>query len=671
MKQLNTTALWLHLANKRKALLRLVEKRYLNRSIVFGSDLLFSTFASALVFIVVSYFAPRAIPTSYMPLYLGIAFLASLLSFWSLKIYKSIIRLSTIEEVFRIFLATLGKSLILGLCGFFIVSYHWETLFLVVFDGLATLFGLVILRAFLVYVYRRAVMRTGSVALYFFNGLSQTRISTRVRTATKRDLVIKGLFSTSPDFQGYVVDGRTVKVAETLEDFVKQLKLYDASALIFPGREAFKSFPTQWVDYCIRKKIDMILEHMPESIDDEESSPSPHDKAANTSSKKQLKEVQIEDLLSRDEILVDMTPIASELVGETILVTGAAGSIGSELVRQLTQVKPRKIVLLDFAESPLHNLRLELSKTHPQIDCVYTIGDIRNPQRLDFVFRSHRPSIVFHAAAYKHVPLMEENPCEAILSIVRGSKLVADHAIKYGAKKMVMISTDKAVNPSSVMGAAKRIAEIYVQSLDIAIKAGRHEGETAFVTTRFGNVLGSNGSVIPLFREQIQKGGPVSVTHPEIVRYFMTIPEACRLVLEAGTQSEGGEIFVFDMGEAVKIDDLARRMIRLAGLEPGVDIDIIYSGLRPGEKLYEELLSNEENTTPTHMNKVLLAKVRNEEYYQVAHNVRLLEELAVAVDIEGSVKLMKQMVPEYRSLNSNFAQLEGREASTSKVKVEA
>ncbi len=669
MKQINTTALWQHLANKRKALLRLVEKRYLNRSIVFATDLLFSIFASALVFIVVSYITPSMIPSSFMPLYLGLSLLASLLIFWGLKIYKSIIRLSTIEEVFRISLATTAKCIVLASSSWLILGHFWETLFLVVFDGLATLFALVILRAFLVYVYRRAVMRSGSVALYFFNGPSQTRISTRVRTATKRDLVIKGLFSTTPEYNGYVVDGRTVKVAETLEEFVKLQKLYDASALIFPGREAFKSFPTQWVDYCIRKKIDMILEHMPESIDDEESAPSLL-KATDTSSKKQLKEVQIEDLLSRDEILVDMAPIAAELVGETILVTGAAGSIGSELVRQLTQVKPRKIVLLDFAESPLHNLRLELSKTHPQIDFVFTIGDIRNPKRLDYVFRTHRPSIVFHAAAYKHVPLMEENPCEAILSIVRGSKLVADQAIKYGAKKMVMISTDKAVNPSSVMGAAKRIAEIYVQSLDIAIKAGRHEGETAFVTTRFGNVLGSNGSVIPLFRDQIQKGGPVSVTHPKIVRYFMTIPEACRLVLEAGTQSQGGEIFVFDMGEAVKIDDLARRMIRLAGLEPDVDIDIVYSGLRPGEKLYEELLSNEENTTPTHMNKVLLAKVRHEEYYQVAHNVRLLEELAVAVDIEGSVRLMKQMVPEYHSLNSNFAQLEEQKASTAKVKEE-
>ncbi|MDO4672064.1 MAG: polysaccharide biosynthesis protein, partial [Porphyromonadaceae bacterium] len=305
-----------------------------------------------------------------------------------------------------------------------------------------------------------------------------------------------------------------------------------------------------------------------------------------------------------------MDEIISNFKGKTIMVTGAAGSIGSELCRQLATFEIGQLILFDNAETPMHNLRLELEQKFPNLIFVPVIGDVRHIQRLDFAFREYQPAVVFHAAAYKHVPLMEENPCEATLVNVVGTRFVADKCIEYDVEKMVMISTDKAVNPTNIMGCTKRLAEIYVQSLGLAIENGTIKGKTKFVTTRFGNVLGSNGSVIPLFRSQIQKGGPITVTHPNITRFFMTIPEACRLVMEAATMTNGNQIFVFDMGESVKIADLATKMIELAGLEPNKDIKIKYVGLRPGEKLYEEVLSNTENTIPTNHQRIKIAKVR-------------------------------------------------------------
>ena len=340
--------------------------------------------------------------------------------------------------------------------------------------------------------------------------------------------------------------------------------------------------------------------------------------------------------------------------GKVVLVTGAAGSIGSELCRQLATFGIKQLILFDNAETPMHNLRLELEGRFPGLSFVPVIGDVRQLARLDFAFRHYHPQVVFHAAAYKHVPLMEENPCEAVLVNVYGSRNVADKCIEYDVEKMVMISTDKAVNPTNVMGCSKRLAEIYVQTLGLAVAQGKHEGKTKFVTTRFGNVLGSNGSVIPRFREQIENGGPVTVTHPDITRFFMTIPEACRLVMEAAIMGEGNQIFVFDMGESVKIDTLARRMIELAGLEVGKDIEIKYTGLRPGEKLYEEVLSNKENTLPTSHERIRIAKVREYEYNEVAAIVDELEDLSRKVEIPDMVKLMKRTVPEFISKNSRF-----------------
>ena len=361
-----------------------------------------------------------------------------------------------------------------------------------------------------------------------------------------------------------------------------------------------------------------------------------------------VRKIRVEDLLERPEIKISMDEIVVGFKDRTVLVTGAAGSIGSELCRQLARLGIRHLVAFDNAETPLHNLRLEFGDNYPDFSFTPVIGDVRFPERVDYAFRTYRPQVVFHAAAYKHVPLMEENPCEGVLVNVVGSRNVADKCIEYGVEKMVMISTDKAVNPTNVMGCTKRIAEIYVQSLGLAVAAGKVKGVTKFVTTRFGNVLGSNGSVVPRFSEQIEHGGPVTVTHPEITRFFMTIPEACRLVMEAATISAGNEICVFDMGEPVKIADLAKKMIQLNRLEVSKDIRIEYTGLRPGEKLYEEVLADTETTLPTTHDRIRIAKVREYGYDNARKSVEELERLSRKVRIPETVRLMKQLVPEYK-----------------------
>lgn len=366
---------------------------------------------------------------------------------------------------------------------------------------------------------------------------------------------------------------------------------------------------------------------------------------------KQIKQIKIEDLLGRDQIKLDFDLIENQYNNKVILVTGAAGSIGSGLVHQLLKFKPKKIVLFDQAETPLYDLENELNKNGTLSKCEIAIGDIRNSNRINRLFELFKPDLVFHAAAYKHVPLMECNPSEAILTNVMGTKTLADLSDRHGVKKFVMISTDKAVNPTNVMGTSKRIAEMYTSALNA-------KSETNFITTRFGNVLGSNGSVIPLFKKQIESGGPITVTHPEVTRYFMTIPEACQLVLEAGAIGNGGEIFLFDMGKSVKIVDLAKKMVKLSRLELGRDIQIVFTGLRPGEKLYEELLNDSENSIPTHHPQIMKAKVAEVEYDYISKKVDEIISLFDIQDNETIVKLMKELVPEYKSQNSEFEKLD-------------
>ena len=368
-----------------------------------------------------------------------------------------------------------------------------------------------------------------------------------------------------------------------------------------------------------------------------------------------LKEVEIEDLLPRDKIEIDMDKVGGMLTGKRILITGAAGSIGSEMVRQVAVYHPQELVLIDQAETPMHDVRIYMKKHHPDIVTHTIVASIGNQSRMEEVYKQFRPEYVFHAAAYKHVPMMEDNPSEAVQNNIYGTRVMADLAVKYGTKKFVMVSTDKAVNPTNVMGCSKRICEIYVQSLDKAIKSGEVEGVTQFVTTRFGNVLGSNGSVIPLFREQIKNGGPITVTHPDIIRYFMLIPEACKLVLEAGTMGNGGEIYIFDMGNPVRIADLAKRMIKLSGAK---NVKIEYSGLRDGEKLFEELLNDTEVTKPTHHPKIKIAAVREYEYADAKREEDELYQLSFTYDAMAVVKKMKQIVPEFKSQHSAYEVLD-------------
>ena len=369
----------------------------------------------------------------------------------------------------------------------------------------------------------------------------------------------------------------------------------------------------------------------------------------------QLKEVDIEDLLPRDEIELDLDAVARLLNNAKILITGSAGSIGSEMVRQIAKFGPAQLILVDEAETPQHDVRLMLKREFPELEGVTIVTSITNASRMENIFKTYQPQYVFHAAAYKHVPMMEDNPSEAVLNNVLGTRIIADLAVKYGVKKFVMVSTDKAVNPTNVMGCSKRICEIYCQSLNTAIVNGTVQGSTQFVTTRFGNVLGSNGSVIPLFREQIRKGGPVTVTHPDIIRFFMLIPEACKLVLEAGTMGQGGEIYVFDMGQPVKIADLARRMIRLSG---ATNVDIQFTGLRDGEKLYEEVLNDAEITKPTFNKKIKIAQVREYDYAQVCQELDTLVSISREYDNMATVKQMKAIVPEYKSQHSVYEVLD-------------
>ena len=405
----------------------------------------------------------------------------------------------------------------------------------------------------------------------------------------------------------------------------------------------------QMVDEFLSAGIKVMMMPQAEEWDGRES----------TLSHSRLHEVAIEDLLPREKIEVDMDAIGALLTGKRILITGAAGSIGSEMVRQVAKYHPAEMILIDQAETPMHDIRLMMQRQYPNIKNETIVTSIANGKHMESIFREHRPEYVFHAAAYKHVPMMEDDPAIAVQNNIYGTRVIADLAVKYGTKKFVMISTDKAVNPTNVMGCSKRICEIYCQSLNQAIQEGKVQGVTQFVTTRFGNVLGSNGSVIPIFKEQIQNGGPVTVTHPDIIRYFMLIPEACKLVLEAGTMGRGGEIFVFDMGKPVKIVDLAKRMIQLSG---ATNVEIKFTGLRDGEKLYEEVLSDKEGNLPTTNPKIMVAQVRKYDYETACENERRLMEVSETFDDMAIVKVMKEIVPEYRSRQSKYEALDMKES---------
>ena len=444
---------------------------------------------------------------------------------------------------------------------------------------------------------------------------------------------LNGFISHDPHFGHHQLLG--VKVYQTNEEIKAAIRKFGIEAvLVSPLRNKDFRNDTDFQDLLISEGVKIFMvENAKEWNSQDVESPV------------QLKEVQLEDLLPRDEIKVDMLQVSEQLKGKRILITGSAGSIGSEMVRQIASCKPAAMMLIDQAETPQHDIRLMMANCWPDVEAETVVTSICRQDRMDEIFCQFRPEYVFHAAAYKHVPMMENNPTEAVLNNIEGTKILADLSVKYGVSKFVMVSTDKAVNPTNVMGCSKRICEIYVQSLN------KESQTTQFVTTRFGNVLGSNGSVIPLFREQIKKGGPVTVTHPDIIRFFMLIPEACQLVLEAGTKGNGGEIFVFDMGKPVKIADLAKRMIRLSG---ATNVEVKYTGLRAGEKLYEEVLNEKESTKPSFHEKIRIAEVREYDFSEVSKEVEELIAISRQFDDMETVRKMKEIVPEYKSNNSKY-----------------
>ncbi|MBC5643688.1 polysaccharide biosynthesis protein [Parabacteroides sp. BX2] len=623
--------------------------KFFNRWIVLFIDLFLSILATATSLLFLWYILGTELVDDSLFHILSISFCSSLVSFFLCQTYKGVIRHSAFTETGRLALSSLIKVLFIVVLVYLTTTIQFprELALGAVVDLFLTFFLLTILRVFMIVFYTIIVNSVSSNQenLLIYQGDKTGNFLFDASLSDKLLYKVCG-FLRFGDHTCLRVGKYRIYSIEKQVDFNHLVNRENIKAVLFTDYHLVKEESERLVRYCEKKKVRMLM--LPSVDELKKGKINFHN----------LPEVHIEDLLGREEICINMTEIVASLKGKVVLVTGAAGSIGSELCRQLCTFGLKQLVLFDSAETPMHNIRLELEEKFPQVKFTPVMGDIRMIDRVESVFRRFQPQYVFHAAAYKHVPLMEENPCEAVYTNVYGTRNVADMAVKYNVDKFIMISTDKAVNPTNVMGASKRLAEIYVQSLSIAISKGLHPGKTRFITTRFGNVLGSNGSVIPRFREQLAKGGPLTVTHPDIIRYFMTIPEACRLVLEAAFMGKGNEIFVFDMGTPVKIADLAHRMIELAGLVPGEDIEIQYTGLRPGEKLYEELLATKENTLPTNNTKIYRAQVREYDYDDICSVMNPLIDLAIKVDKMGTVQMMKGIVPEFKSKNSEYEVLD-------------
>lgn len=626
------------------------KQKYFNRWVIFFIDLFFSVLSTFLVFATLGNILKISLPVREF-IYINLfSILCSTICFLSCQTYKGVIRHSTFTETGRIAIASFVKAtLMIVALSCFIHSLSFLQIFLGgLLDLFLTFFILTTFRALLIMMYSMIVRSIAS-------NNEKLLIYREEDTSSSSSVISLWKQSDSCQIGGYIRIGERSKIriggypvysVKNQMEFNALVDRKGIKTILFTDYHVVKAESERLVRYCEKKKIRMLVFSAMNEL------------KSRTVNLHNLPEIRIEDLLGRDEININLKKIAGELKGKVTLVTGAAGSIGSELCRQLCKLGLKQLILFDSAETPMHTLRLELEDRYPEVVFTPIMGDVRMLARVESVFKRFHPQYVFHAAAYKHVPLMEENPCEAVHTNVQGTCNMADMSVKYDVDKFIMISTDKAVNPTNVMGASKRLAEIYVQSLSIAINKGIHLGKTRFITTRFGNVLGSNGSVIPRFRDQLAKGGPLTVTHPDIIRYFMTIPEACRLVLEAAFMGEGNEIFVFDMGTPVKIADLARRMIELVGLIPDKDIEIKYTGLRPGEKLYEELLATKENTLPTINAKIFRAKVREYDFAEISAGIDHLIDLAIRVEKLETVKMMKSIVPEFISRNSEYEKLD-------------
>lgn len=628
------------------------------RWVIFILDILVSSFCFLLAYLIKNEFNFSIFQQSQIGqnLLILLAFNISLFSLF--KVYAGIIRFTGLQDTFRIFFVVFFANVGYYVLDLFILQWYGFRLIpasVLVINMLLSFVALSSYRVIIKYFFSYITTINETKKRVAIFGAGYVGISTK--RALEHDMTanIQMVLFIEDDQRkvGKNIDGIKICSSSQLEVLLKK---YLIDELIIATTKLPSKRKNEIVDFCLDNKIEVFtVPPLKSWINGQLST-------------KQLQNIKIEDLLEREQIKIYNEILFKQLNNKTVLVTGAAGSIGSEIVRQLLQYKPKTIVLNDHAETPLHDLKLELEENGCSTFKL-ALGDVRNELFVDKIFQDFQPQFVYHAAAYKHVPMMENSPLEAICTNVGGTKLLADLSIKYGVERFVMISTDKAVNPTNVMGASKRIAEMYVQSLyqnqEIQFQKDLNTSRTKFITTRFGNVLGSNGSVIPRFKKQIEAGGPVTVTHPDITRYFMTIPEACQLVLEAGSMGNGGEIFVFDMGQPVKIADLARKMIKLSGLEPDDDIKIEYSGLRPGEKLYEELLNNAENTMATYHEKILIAKTRTLEYESLSVQIEsLIEPAKNQGSVIDVVAAMKALVPEFISNNSEFEKLDQPRSAT-------
>lgn len=619
---------------------RLRNLRYLKKEIVFFFDLGLSILAT--IGAVLLSYTDAEVNNNVVLIYSTLSLLVSILLILAFGLQRNIVRYFGVTDMMQILLYSMSKSSVI-LMAALVIKYQDFALNAAFMDFMLTAISMITVRGCLVmgyaFIMRRTAQRKIDVFVYSTLGSNPLLVKQINDDITSRYRV-RGIITTNSHKAGMQISGQRVYfLDESDRKLHNLLRRNNVEAILFTSSDTFKRAQGRLIDFCIQEHIAMYMMGEISEIDQQTGIP-----------QRQIKPVQIEDLLNREEIQVDLNSIENEIQGKVVMVTGGAGSIGSEIVRQVAGFNAKTLVLFKLSETPLHEIQLELNRKFPQMNIKYILGDVRSKQRVKAIIQKYRPSIIFHAAAYKHVPMIERNPCEGVMTNVWGTVNVAQRAIENGVEKFVMISTDKAVNPTNVMGATKRIAEMCVQSMN-------RKHKTAFITTRFGNVLGSNGSVIPLFRQQIAAGGPLTITHPEITRYFMSIPEACRLVLQAATMGHTGEILVFDMGEQVKIIDLARKMISLSGLVPEVDIKIECTGLRPGEKLYEELFQCDEDMATSHK-KINIAKCRGIDPELIERTIKRLALHARQTDVEDTVRLMKVLVPEFISQNSEFEKLD-------------